>query len=471
MRRSFRLLLNAGSLFLGLFLAAGVETSPIKDVPARPAQQGPPWLRDGVIYEIFPRDFSPAGNLQGVTARLDELKDLGVTVLWLMPVHPIGEKHRKGAFGSPYSISDFYAINPHYGTADDLKQLVAEAHQRNLKVLMDLVANHTAWDSVMMAHPEFYKQDAKGKLLPPVPEWTDVAGLNYANPRLREYMIAMLKHWVQECDVDGFRCDVAYMIPTDFWVQARAALKEIKPDLVLLAEASKPELLTEAFDIDYSWPLLSSLNKVLTQGAPASSLKASWDESRRQFPKGSLHMRISDDHDEARAVARFGVRGALAASALMFSLDGVPLLYNGMEVGDATESGDPALFDKLTIFWRPKERPPLRNIYRDLIRLRRQNPAFRSDRVVWLRNSAENDLVTLLRPDEKEEFAVIINFSSRPVAGWVELKNSQEFKPVQIAGMPEPPANGLPLFHLNGFEWRVYHRVVPARQKADASPP
>jgi cyclomaltodextrinase len=471
MRRSFCLLLNACSLLLGLLPAAGAESLPVKDVSELLAQQGPPWLRDGVIYEIFPRDFSPAGNLNGVTARLDELKDLGVTILWLMPVHPIGEKYRKGAFGSPYSISDYYAVNPDYGTADDLKRLVAEAHQRNLKVLMDLVANHTAWDSVLMAHPDFYKQDAKGKLLPPIPEWTDVAGLNYANPRLRDYMIAMLKHWVQEYDVDGFRCDVAYMVPTDFWVQARAALKQIKPDLALLAEASKPELLAEAFDIDYSWPLLSTLNKVLIQGAPASSFKASWDESRRQFPKGSLHLRVSDNHDEARAVARFGIRGALAASALMFSLDGVPLLYNGMEVGDATESGDPALFDKLTVFWRPKERPPLRNIYRDLIRLRRQNPAFRSDRVVWLRNSAENDLVTLLRPDDKDEFAVIINFSSRPVAGWVELKNNHEFKPVRISGLPEPPANGLPLFHLNGFEWRIYHRVVPAPRKADASLP
>jgi cyclomaltodextrinase / maltogenic alpha-amylase / neopullulanase len=463
MRRSFRLWLNACSLFLGLFLAAGAETMPVKDALRPPAQQGPQWLRNGVIYEIFPRDFSPAGNLNGVTARLEELNDLGVTILWLMPVHPIGDKFRKGAFGSPYSISDYYAINPDYGTVNDLKRLVAEAHKRDLKVIMDLVAGHTAWDSVLMAHPDFYKQDTKGRLLPPIPEWTDVAGLNYANPRLREYMIAMLKYWVQECDVDGFRCDVAYVMPTDFWVQARAALKQIKPDLMLLAEASKPELLAEAFDIDYSWPLLSALNKVLIHGAPASTLKASWEESRRQFPPGSLHMRVSDNHDEARAVARFGIRGALAASALMFSLDGVPLLYNGMEVGDATESGDPALFDKLTIFWHPKERPPMRSIYRDLIRLRRQNPAFRSDRVVWLRNSAENDLVTLLRPDDKDEFVVIINLSNRPVAGWVELKNSQEFKPVPISGMPEPPANGLPLFHLNGFEWRVYHHVLAVK--------
>src|ERR1700677_4498639 len=220
--------------------------------PSQFAARTPPtWLRDGVLYEIFPRDFSAAGNLNGVTARLDELKDLGVTILWVMPIHPIGEKFRKGNFGSPYSISDYYAVDPNYGTLDDFKRLVAEAHRRGLKVIMDLVADHTSWDSVMMKHPEFYKQDTNGKIQPPVPEWTDVAGLNYQNPQLCDYMIAMMKYWVQTCDVDGFRCDVASMVPTDFWVQARAALDKVKPDIMMLAEANKPELLATAFDIDY----------------------------------------------------------------------------------------------------------------------------------------------------------------------------------------------------------------------------
>ncbi|MBU6411748.1 MAG: alpha-amylase, partial [Verrucomicrobia bacterium] len=304
------------------------------------AQRGPAWLRDGVIYEIFPRDFSPAGNLQGVTAKLDELRHLGVTILWIMPIQPIGKKFRSGQYGNPYSIRDYYAVNPDYGTLEDFKRLVAEAHQRGMKVIMDLVADHTAWDSVMMKHREFYKQDASGRILPPIPEWAGVAGLNYADPQLREYMIKMMEYWVRTCDIDGFRCDVAFMIPTDFWLQARAAIEKIKPDFLWLAEASKPELLVRAFDIDYDWPLMASLNHVLTDNAPATDLEATWEKSRREFPLGALHMRVSDDHDEARAVARFGIKGALAASALMFTLDGVPLLYNGMEVGDATESGD-----------------------------------------------------------------------------------------------------------------------------------
>jgi glycosidase len=172
-------------------------------------------------------------------------------------------------------------------------------------------------------------------------------------------------------------------------------------------------------------------------------------------------MRISDNHDEARAVARFGIRGALAASVLMFTLDGVPLLYNGMEVGDATESGDPALFEKLPVFWKSKDRPPLRDLYRDLIKLRKQYAPFRSERLIWLRNSNEADLVTFLRLDDKDEFVVVINFSSRPLLGWVEVMNDQQFTPLKFPGMPDVPATGFPLFRLSGYEWRIYHRIVP----------
>jgi len=440
-----------------------------KDVSQASARSTPQWLRDGVIYEIFPRDFSPKGDLNGVTARLDELKDLGVTVLWVMPIHPIGEKLRKGDYGSPYAIRDYYAVDPNYGTVDDVKKLVAEAHKRGLKVIMDLVVNHTAWDSVMMAHPEFYKKDENGKIVPPVPAWSDVAGLNYANPDLREYIISMMKYWIKECDIDGYRCDVASMVPTDFWEQARAEMQKIKPDIMMLAEASKPELLVQAFDTDYSWPLMGTLNDVLIRDKPASNLKKSWEDSLRQFPRGSLHMRMSDDHDEARAIARFGIRGALAASVFMFTLDGVPLLYNGMEVGDATESGDPALFDKLPIVWHPKERPPLRNIYRDLIKLRKQYAPFRSNHVSWLPNSDESNLVTFMRADDKDELVVVINFSSRPITGSVEVKNGQDFKPIRIAGMPEAPDSGFPQFRLGGFESQVYHRVVPPQAKAPTS--
>jgi glycosidase len=448
---------------LALALAiASISATAFSADTSKTARTSPAWLRDGVVYEVFPRNFSAQGNFAGVTAQLDNLKAMGVNIVWLMPIHPLGEKMRKGTLGSPYAVRDYYGINPDYGTEADLKQLVAEAHKRGMKVIIDVVANHTAWDSVMMAHPEFYKQDATGKIIPPVPEWTDVAGLNYNNPKLREYMIAMLKHWIDPAtfDLDGFRCDVAYEVPTSFWEEARAELAKTKPDIMMLAEASKPELLTNAFDADYSWPLHAALNDVLQKGAPASDLKRSWEQSRKEFPKGSLHLRFSDNHDEPRAIARFGMKGALAASALMFCLDGVPLIYNGMEVGDATESGDPALFEKMPIFWKPKDRPPYRQIYAELSRLRKQYPAFRNDRVEWLHNSDEANLVSFMRLDEKDEFIVVANLSNRPLTGWVETMHDGDFKPVQISGMPEVPTHGFPLFRLNGFEWRIYHRVV-----------
>jgi len=155
------------ALAFAVLAATLVSLSAQTNKTARPSPQ---WVRDAVIYEIFPRDFSAEGNLNGVTARLDELKDLGVNILWLMPIHPLGEKMRKGSIGSPYAVRDYYAINPDYGTEADLKRLVSEAHQRGLKVIIDIVANHTAWDSVLMQHPEFYKQDASGKIIPPVKE-------------------------------------------------------------------------------------------------------------------------------------------------------------------------------------------------------------------------------------------------------------------------------------------------------------
>jgi glycosidase len=455
-------------LIKGLFLlaAVGVLSSPgakaDADVSSAAARPSPDWLRSGTIYEIFPRDFSAAGNLAGVTAKLDELHDLGVNILWTMPIHPIGEKMRKGEFGSPYSIRDYYAIDPNYGTLDDFKKLVAGAHQRGMKVIMDLVANHTAWDSVMMTNKSFYKQDSAGHVISPDPGWTDVAGLNYANPALRQYMIAMLQYWLKEADVDGFRCDVAWGVPVDFWEQARAELEKNKPDIMLLAEADKPEYLVKAFDLDYSWKLMWAMNDVLAHDAPAAKIKNSWEESRAQFPKGALHMRISDDHDETRAIARYGMNGALAASALMFTLDGVPLLYNGMEVGDATESADPALFDKLPICWHPhqSERPQFRGVYHDLIQLRKQYPALRAADVAWIHNSSEASLVTYLRADDKDQFLVAINFSNRPLEGKIELKDATDFAPVKISGLQNSDNDSLPAIHLNGFEWRIYHRAA-----------
>lgn len=449
----------AGVLAIGLVLT-DAQADP--NLAGTAARSSPEWLRDGVIYEIYPRDFSLAGNLDGVRAKLDDLHNLGINILWLMPIQPIGEKFRSGELGSPYSIKDYYAIDPAYGTADDFKKLVIGAHRRGMKVIMDLVADHTAWDSVIMAHPEFYKHDAQGKIISPMPAWTDVAALDYSNPQLRRYMISVLKYWIQTYDIDGFRCDSAGMVPTDFWEQARTELGKVKPDIMMLAEASKPELLRNAFDIDYSWPLLGTLDDVLIKGAPAFEVSQSWDDSAARFPRDALHLRISDDHDEVRAVNRYGLKGALAASALMFTLDGVPLLYNGMEIGDSNESSGGALFKKTSIGWQSPKHPELRVTYHDLIRLRHQYHALCDSPVDWLHNSDEKHLVSFRRADHKDELLVVINLSEQPAAGLVALGTTNDFTPVKISGMEDSDEEHLPSVHLNGYQWCIFHRVLPS---------
>ncbi|MDQ2855980.1 MAG: alpha-amylase family glycosyl hydrolase, partial [Acidobacteriota bacterium] len=177
---------------------------PTRDVSKAPARTTRDWVRDGVIYEIYPRAFSAEGNFNGVTAQLDRLKDLGVTILWLMPIHPIGQEKKKGTMGSPYAVRDYYGINPDYGAKADLQRLISEAHRRGLKVVIDIVANHTSWDSVLMKHPEYYKKDAKGNITYPY-DWFDIAALNYTSQELRRYMTDMLVYWLRDFDLDGFR--------------------------------------------------------------------------------------------------------------------------------------------------------------------------------------------------------------------------------------------------------------------------
>lgn len=446
--------------------------SPARDYSKETPRPSPAWLRDGVIYEIFERTFSDRGDFNGITTRLDDLRELGVTILWLMPVHPIGQVKKKGTFGSPYAVRDYYGINPDYGTKEDLRRLVNEAHRRGMKVIIDIVANHTSWDSVLMRTPDFYKHDASGRIIPPVPDWADVAALNYANPRLRDYMTEMLKNWLREFYLDGFRCDVAGMVPADFWEQARVELEKVKPDIVMLAEAHEPDLLFKAFDLDYSWPLHSTLTDVLMGSAPASRLRASWEEERAKYERGALHMRFSDDHDERRAIARFGERGALAASAMMFTLDGVPMLYNGMEVGDTAESGAPALFERVPILWQIAERrPEFPRFYRQVIALRRTHAALRRGETEWLRNSDEERVVTYLRRNGEEEVLVAINFSNHPFRGFVEAESAANFvdatpdvRPPLPTDAPEQSAKvrpaALPALALDAWGFRIFRRPV-----------
>lgn len=439
-------------LSMTLFLSAFAEQ------PA--AHPVPDWIKSAVIYEINPRSFSPTGDFRGIEQRLDYLKDLGVTILWLMPIHPVGQVKKKGSLGSAYAVQDYYAIDPSYGTKEDLKRLVSEAHQRGLKVIIDIVANHTAWDSVLMKHPEFYKKDAKGNIIPPDPDWTDVAGLDYKSPELRVYMTNMLKYWLKDFDLDGFRCDVASGVPTDFWENARAELMRIRPEIIMIAEANKPELLTKAFDLDYAWPFHSTMTNVLENGTPAQAIISNWNAERERYPKGALEMRFSDDHDEKRAIVRFGERGALAASALVFTMDGVPLLYNGMEVGDTAESTAPALFERLPVFWQISERRSnFLPFYKQLIALRRAHPALEQGETEWVGNGAPERILTYFRRGAGEEYFVAINVSNRPYAGVADVGDGQYVD--ETPGLDEAARKkiSLPAIVLNAWDFRIYKKV------------
>lgn len=414
---------RAWALALLLSICAVAPARPptsVPDVSRESARSSPDWIRDGVIYEIFPRDFSPGGDFAGVTAQLDRLKHLGVTILWLMPIHPLGQLHKKGSYGSPYAVRDYTAINPDYGTGASLHALIEAAHARGMKIIIDLVANHTSWDSVLMSEPSFYQHEG-GHIIPPEPDWEDVAQLDYGNPQLRQYMIQMMANWVRDYDLDGFRCDAASYVPTTFWEQARSALERIKPDIIMLAEADQPDLMVHAFDVDYDWKLSDIMEKVVNGEAPASMLRATWQSEAARYPRGALRMRFSDNHDKRRAISRFGESAALAASALMFTIDGVPMLYNGMEVGDAGESGSPALFERLPIYWDSGSlRPWYAPFYANLISLRKAHTALTSGTLEWLHNSDEARVVTVLRHAEGESLLIAVNFSNRPFIGQVQ---------------------------------------------------
>lgn len=469
--RSITLKLSILSLLAINFSFYVFAQAPTRDFSKETARISADWVKDAVIYQIFPRNYSQKGDFNSITADLDRIKNLGVDVLWLMPIHPIGKLKSKGTIGSPYAVKDYYAINPDYGTKEDFKRLVTEAHRRNLKVIIDIVANHTAWDSVMMKNKAFYTQDKNGNIIPPVPDWADVADLNYDNPELRKYMTEMLVSWIRDYDLDGFRCDVAFFVPTDFWENARAEVAKIKPETIWLAEAETPDLLVKAFDLDYSWANHSVMTNVLQGNLPASEIRRNWEKQKAEMPKNSLLMRFSDNHDERRAITRFGERGALAAQTLAFTLDGVPLVYNGMEVGDSTESGAPALFEKLPIFWQFAERrPEFPRFYKEMIALRKSSVALRRGDLTWLKNSDENRVLTFARKSGNEEILIAVNMSNQPFFGTIETAgNFTEITP--NIGAPLPPDddkrrekaqtnNALPSLSLDAYGFRIFRKSI-----------
>ena len=462
---------RASRLVLALAVLSSAALAQTATAPqAASARKSADWIRDSVIYQIWERAYSEKGDFASITKDLDRFKALGVNVLWLMPVNPVGQAKKKGSLGSPYAVKDYYGVNPEYGTKEDLKTLVKEAHKRGLKVIVDVVINHTAWDNTLIdTHPEFYKKNAAGQIIAPVPEWADVAGLDYSQPAVRKYMIEMLKSWIVEYDLDGFRCDVALLIPTAFWEEARREIDKVKPDTLWLAEAEKPDLMVNAFDLDYSWKLHHAITAVVQGTKPASEIRTIIEDQEREYPRGAMRLRFIDNHDERRAIARLGEPGALAVQSLIFMLDGVPLIYNGMEAGDTSESGDPALFEKIPIFWAfAKRRPEFPATYRSLADLRRSQPALRRGSLVWLDNSDDARIVTFVRKLGNDEIVIALNLSNRPFAGTV--KTDGRFDELTPTDGKVRAADPLPAIALRSWQMRVFRKRTDPRRAMRATP-
>ena len=384
------------------------------------ALQSEDWVKKGIIYEVYTRAFSKEGNFEGVEKKLPELKQLGVTILWLMPIHPVGEEKRKGTVGSPYSVKDYYGINPEFGNLDDFKGLVKKSHEQGLKIIIDLVANHTSWDSKMFTeHPEWFTKDSTGKSVPPVADWSDVVDLNYNNAELRRYMIDMLKYWVRDVGLDGFRCDVAEMVPTEFWNEARAALDSIRP-VIMLSEGQYPEHHLKAFDLTYSWNMYGSMAMVLKGEKPASEFDAVLTREASAYPKGSIRMRFSSNHDENAwdrpDVEKFGINGAFLAAVLVNTIPGAPLLYNGQEAANDKKLG---LFEKFEIDWtKGKE---FREFYAKLYAIRKSNPSLAVGEYQNVKNNMADQVYTFIRTDGKNTVLVALNFLNNECTAQLEL--------------------------------------------------
>jgi len=228
----------------------------------------PEWSRQAVIYEVNIRQYTQEGTFEAFRSHLPRLRELGVDVLWFMPVHPISEVNRKGTLGSYYAIRDYKGVNPEFGTANEFRALVKEAQDLGFKVLLDWVANHSGGDNIWLEeHPDWYVRDENGDPVIPY-DWSDTYKLDYTHPAMRDGMIDALTYWVSEYNIDGYRCDVAYEVPTDFWEEARKKLEDIKP-VFMLAEAETADLLEKAFDMNYNWRLKDLMNQIV-QGEKAS---------------------------------------------------------------------------------------------------------------------------------------------------------------------------------------------------------
>ena len=439
------------------FVASSCGPASQPQTPPTTTQGHAEWSRNASIYEMNVRQFSQEGTFDAATARLSELRDMGVGILWLMPVHPIGEVNRKGTLGSYYSVRDYKAINPEFGTDEDFRRFVRTAHSLGMKVIIDWVANHTAWDHPWTtSNPEWYTKNENGEFIPPVADWSDVIDLNFDQPELREAMIDAMAYWVREFDIDGFRCDVADMVPVDFWESAREALNAIKP-VFMLAEAENPALHAAAFDMGYAWQMHHLMNKV-AKGAPISSIDSLVNVTRTNFPAGTWLMNFTSNHDEnswnGTVFERLG-DGVETFAVLSGTMEGMPLIYSGQEAGMDKRL---AFFDRDPIEWKES---PMRDLYTRLNALKRNNPALWNgpDGAPMQRFETDQERVYAFhRTKEVYSVIVVLNLGSEEAKVSLSTEGLQHTYKDVFADSVFSVADVLNL-NLGPWDYRVYARV------------
>lgn len=397
----------------------------------------PGWSRDAVIYEVNVRQFTPEGTFQAFDRELPRLKDLGVDILWFMPVHPISEKNRKGKLGSYYAVRDYKAINPEFGTLEDFKNTVRRAHDLGMKVIIDWVPNHSGCDNAWVTeHPSWYARNDKGEMFGPY-DWTDVYKFDYFNPEMRRGMVDALKFWLTEAGIDGFRCDVAAEVPVDFWNETRPQLQAVQPGLFMLAEASDPRLQREGFDMGYNWPM-KDLFSAIAATAGQYTFKAPGEKEPRKFPvrhaaaidsmlavqaldypADTYLMNMITNHDlnswEGTEFERLG-NLSQAFAVLSYTLPGMPLIYTGQETGmnRAFE-----FFDKdKAPDWEPRNE--YFSFYQALNALKHNNPALdagspREARMIRYQTKSP-DLYVFERTDGDNRIFVAVNLGNKEEA-------------------------------------------------------
>lgn len=355
------------------------------------------------LYEIYPRAFSEEGTLSAICRSLDKIQYLGIEVIWLMPVYPVGKLQRKGKLGSPYAVRDYFNIDPALGTLEDFKNLVKQAHQKGVRIILDLVVNHVAPDyQGFVEHPEMAMRDGQGKPTRKVAEWGDVVDLDYSHDVTSRHVLKIMSFWLQT-GIDGFRCDVAGLVPVRFWDETLPGFREKYPAIYMLAEWQSPVLHRAAFNSGYDWVLYELILKVKQKKEKASHLLEWVKISQQAYPAGFSPLRFIENHDLPRAVEVFGTQGFLPFLVFIYCVNGIPLVYNGQEIGASLQ---PTLFDQEAIDWANGSEK-IKGIYIQLIKLRKKLPALSAKELLVFHHNQEDNILVF----KKEKLLIILNFS------------------------------------------------------------